>query len=115
MDQCTDIITAVTIKIWWNHERFRTLLGLRILATSSAFIGLVQMISAQAKVWGPDFDWDTYNVTTSDMLTFCTTTNYPLLNVAAVWEYVLVFGILGTILSFLPEVDFDNSLDLEEE
>jgi hypothetical protein len=37
-----------------------------------------------------------------------------MLNVSAVWEYVLVFGILGTILSFLPEVDFEES-SLEEE
>ena len=107
-------MTAVTVRIWWNHDRFRTVLGLRILAAASAFVGLVQMISTQAKVWGPDFDWDSYNAMTTDMLTFCTSSTYPLLDVAAVWEYVLVFGILGTILSFLPEVVFDEH-SLEEE
>ena len=43
-----------------------------------------------------------------------TSSTYPLLNVAAVWEYVLVFGILGTILSFLPEVVFEESTSEEE-
>ena len=37
-----------------------------------------------------------------------------MLNVSAVWEYVLVFGIIGTILSFWPEVDFDDILVEEE-
>ena len=109
------IVSAITIRIWWGHERFRVVLGLRVFAAAAAFVGLVKMLSTQAKVWGPDFDWDSYNTTTSDMLTFCTSTNYPLLNVAAVWEYVLVFGILGTILSFLPEVIFDDLSNDEEE
>ena len=109
------IVSAVTIRIWWGHERFRMVLGLRVFAAAAAFVGLVKMLSTQAKVWGPDFDWDSYNAMTSDMLTFCTSSVYPLLNVAAVWEYVLVFGILGTILSFLPEVIFVDSLNDEEE
>ncbi|MBT60108.1 MAG: hypothetical protein CMA63_00965 [Euryarchaeota archaeon] len=109
------IVTAVTARIWWNHNKFRTVLGLRFFAALSAFVGLFQMISYQQQVWGPNFDWDSYNAMTSDMLAFCTSTSDPLLNIAAVWEYVLVFGILGTILSFLPEVIFDDSTDDEEE
>lgn len=108
------LITAVTIRIWLNHPRFRKLIGLRIFAALSAFVGLFQLIATQSQVWGEDFDWDAYNALTADMMSFCTSSPYPMLNVSAVWEYVLVFGILGTILSFLPEVDFEES-NLEEE
>jgi hypothetical protein len=64
------------------------------------------MITTQIAVWGDDFDWDAYNASASDMLEFCTEALEPAINTGAAWEYVLVAGILGTILSFLPEVTF---------
>lgn len=109
------LITAVTIRIWWNHERFRTVLGFRAFAAVAALIGLYQMISAQSTVWDSNFDWDAYKALTADMMTFCTSTPYPELNVSAVWEFILVFGLLGTILSFWPEVDFSQFEAYEEE
>ncbi|MCH1422291.1 MAG: Frag1/DRAM/Sfk1 family protein [Candidatus Poseidoniaceae archaeon] len=110
------LITAVTVRIWWTHPNFRRVIGLRVFAALSAFVGLFQLIATQAEVWGPDFDWDAYNALTADMMAFCTSSPYPMLNVSAAWEYVLVFGMLGTILSFLPEVeDEDISRDEESE
>lgn len=108
------LVTAVTVRIWWGHDRFRTVISLRIIAALSAFIGLYQLIATQSQVWDANFEWDAYNSLTSDMMEFCTSSPYPMLNVSAVWEYVLVFGIIGTILSFWPEVDFDEILVEEE-
>ena len=108
------MVTAVTVRIWWGHDRFRTVLGFRIIAALSAFVGLYQLIATQSQVWDADFDWDAYNSLTSDMMEFCTSSPYPMLNVSAVWEYVLVFGIMGTILSFWPEVVFDETSGEEE-
>ena len=66
------------------------------------------MITTQIGVWGDDFDWDAYNASASNMLEFCTEALEPAINTGAAWEYVLVAGILGTILSFLPEVSFEE-------
>jgi len=109
------LISAVTIRIWWNHDRFRTVLGLRLFSAITAFVGLYQMISAQSTVWTSTFDWEAYNALTTDMMSFCTSSPYPELNVSAVWEYILVLGILGTILSFWPEVHFFDRIESEEE
>ena len=100
------LVTFVSAKIWWSSPSFKRILWLRLGAALSAAIGLYKMITAQIAVWGDDFDWDAYNASASNMLEFCTQALEPAINTGAAWEYVLVAGILGTILSFLPEVTF---------
>mgnify|MGYP004316779237 FL=1 len=87
---------------------------MRLGAALSAAVGLFKMITTQVDVWGDDFDWDAYNASASNMLEFCTEALEPAINTGAAWEYVLVAGILGTILSFLPEVSFDEGSRSQE-
>ena len=105
------LVTFVSAKIWWSSPSFRRVLWMRLGAALSAAIGLFKMITTQVEVWGDDFDWDAYNASASNMLEFCTKAIDPGINTGAAWEYVLVAGILGTILSFLPEVSFDEGSD----
>ena len=100
------LVTLVSMRIWWTSPTFKRILWLRLGAAVSAAVGLYKMITTQIGVWGDDFDWDAYNASASNMLEFCTEALEPAINTGAAWEYVLVAGILGTILSFLPEVTF---------
>jgi len=108
------LVTFVSAKIWWSSPSFKRILWLRLGAALSAAIGLFKMITTQIAVWGDDFDWDAYNASASDMLEFCTEALEPAINTGAAWEYVLVAGILGTILSFLPEVTFVEQIIASE-
>ena len=108
------LVTLVSARIWWGSPSFKRILWMRLGAAVSAAVGLFKMITTQISVWGDDFDWDAYNASASDMLAFCTEALEPAINTGAAWEYVLVAGILGTILSFLPEVSFGTPETLPE-
>lgn len=102
------LVTMVSARIRWSIPSFKRILWLRFGAALSAAVGLYKMITTQIGIWGDDFDWDAYNASAADMLEFCTEALEPAINTGAAWEYVLVAGILGTILSFLPEVSFES-------
>jgi len=38
------------------------------------------------------------------MMEFCTSSKYPLLNNAAMWEFLLVLGIVFTVFSFMLDL-----------
>lgn len=111
------LVNIVTMRIHWNGPSLRKILAARLLPSIIAIIGLWQMISTQAKVWTDDFDWDTWNESSHNMIEFCTSSDYPLLNHAAMWEFVLVLGIVFTVFSFILDIQpaIDNELLSEEE
>ena len=81
----------------------------------AAIIGLWQMLSNQASVWTEDFDWDNWNASPTDMMEFCTSRQYPALEIAAAWEFVLCLGIVFTVTSFLLDLQPSNDFHSEEE
>lgn len=108
------LVTFVSARIWRSSPSFKRILWMRLGAVLSAAVGLYKMITTQIEIWGGDFDWDAYNASASNMLEFCTEALEPIINTGAAWEYVLIAGILGTILSFLPEVSFEGEAEPSE-
>ena len=49
------------------------------------------------------------------MMEFCTSRQYPALEVAAAWEFVLCLGIVFTVTSFLLDLQPSSDLHSEEE
>ena len=110
------LVNIVTIRIHWNSSSLRKILTARLVPSLIAIIGLWQMIAAQSKVWTEGFDWDTWNSSSHNMLEFCTSSVYPILNYAAMWEYFLVLGIVFTVFSFMLDLrPVDNNELLSEE
>ncbi len=111
------LVNIVTIRVHWNRSSLRTILTARLVPSIVAIVGLWQMIVAQSKVWTEDFDWDTWNESSHNMMEFCTSSDYPLLNHAAMWELLLVLGIVFTVFSFMLDLRpvVDDGLLTEEE
>ena len=89
---------VVSARIHWGTPLLRKILLARGIPAVAAIVGLWQMLTNQASVWTEDFDWDTYT------LDFCTSRQYPALEIAAAWEFVLCFGIVFTVVSFLLDL-----------
>jgi len=98
------LVNIVTIRVHWNSSSLRKILIARLVPSVVAIVGLWQMVVAQSKVWADDFDWDTWNESTHNMMEFCTSSKYPLLNNAAMWEFLLVLGIVFTVFSFMLDL-----------
>jgi hypothetical protein len=98
------LVNIVTIRVHWNSSSLRKILIARLVPSFVAIVGLWQMVVAQSKVWADDFDWDTWNESTHNMMEFCTSSKYPLLNNAAMWEFLLVLGIVFTVFSFMLDL-----------
>tara|TARA_B100001996_G_scaffold343698_1_gene298974 strand:+ start:3123 stop:3866 length:744 start_codon:yes stop_codon:yes gene_type:complete len=105
----------VTARIHWGSPILRKILLARGIPAVAAIVGLWQMLTNQAKVWTEDFDWDAHNQSPSDMMEFCTSRQYPALEVAAAWEFVLCLGIVFTVFSFLLDLQSPTDSHSEEE
>jgi len=110
------LVNIVTLRVHWNSSSLRKILTARLVPSLFAIVGLWQMISAQSTVWTEDFDWDTWNSSSHDMMEFCTSSIYPMLNYAAMWEFLLVLGIVFTVFSFMLDLQpVENTESLGEE
>ena len=105
----------VTARIHWGSPTLRKILVARLTPSAAAIIGLWQMLSNQASVWTEDFDWDNWNSSPTDMMEFCTSREYPALEIAAAWEFVLCLGIVFTVTSFLLDLQPPSDFHSEEE
>ncbi|MEC9174225.1 MAG: hypothetical protein VX804_04060 [Candidatus Thermoplasmatota archaeon] len=105
----------VTARIHWGSPTLRKILVARLTPSVAAIIGLWQMLSNQASVWTEDFDWDNWNSSPTDMMEFCTSREYPALEIAAAWEFVLCLGIVFTVTSFLLDLQPPSDFHSEEE
>ena len=105
----------VTARIHWGSPTLRKILLARLTPSAAAIIGLWQMLSNQASVWTEDFDWDNWNSSPIDMMEFCTSREYPALEIAAAWEFVLCLGIVFTVTSFLLDLQPPSDFHSEEE
>ena len=105
----------VTARIHWGSPTLRKILLARLTPSAAAIIGLWQMLSNQASVWTEDFDWDNWNSSPTDMIEFCTSREYPALEIAAAWEFVLCLGIVFTVTSFLLDLQPPSDFHSEEE
>ena len=105
----------VTARIHWGTPLLRKILLARGIPAVAAIVGLWQMLKNQASVWTEDFDWDAWNQSPSDMMEFCTSRQYPALEIAAAWEFVLCLGIVFTVVSFLLDLQPPIESHSEEE
>ena len=108
------MMTLLSVRMHWGTSRFQTIMKWRTGGAVAAAVGLWQMIANQATVWTDDFDWDVWNAAPANKMEFCTSKTYPALHVAAVWEYVLVIGIVVTVCSFLIDLTASSNQDDEE-
>tara|TARA_B100001094_G_C18008651_1_gene708966 strand:+ start:111 stop:854 length:744 start_codon:yes stop_codon:yes gene_type:complete len=103
---------VVSARIHWGSPTLLKILLARGIPAVAAIVGLWQMLANQAKVWTEDFDWKEHNQSVNDMMEFCNSRQYPALEIAAAWEFVLCLGIVFTVTSFLldlqPSTDFHS-------
>tara|TARA_B100000902_G_C27254887_1_gene887291 strand:+ start:812 stop:1549 length:738 start_codon:yes stop_codon:yes gene_type:complete len=98
------LVTTLTIKLFYGSEKFIKLISIRIITSVLAIVSLWQMISNAVLVWNNDFKWEEWSSFAQDKQDFCTNSVYPLLDIAALWEWALIGAILATIMTFIPEI-----------
>ena len=98
------LVNVVTVRIHWRSSSLRTIMLARATPCIAAIVGLWRMVVNQVTVWTEDFDWGAWNAAAEDMMAFCSTSSYPALDRAALWEFVLVLGIVFTVQSFVLDL-----------
>ena len=106
---------VVSARIHWGSPTLLKILLARGIPAVAAIVGLWQMLANQAKVWTEDFDWKEHNQSVLDMMEFCSSRQYPALEVAAAWEFVLCLGIVFTVFSFRLDLQPPTDSYSEEE